>query len=501
MKNKILICFLFLLTGLFLSNVSNAQRITTVNPTPTPTPRDLVVPNQTTEKRLALVIGNANYQFAGQLRNPGNDARDMSANLKKLGFTVIDGYDLTLAQMEQKLQQFGNQLKSQKGVGLFYFAGHGIQFNGANYLIPVDANIKTEQETKYKGLNLGLVLDTLENAKNGFNIVILDACRNNPFARSWNRDASTSDGLAQTTAPTGTFIAYATAPGSVAADGAGRNGTFTAELLKQIQVPNLTVEQVFKNVRQKVTAQTNNKQTPWDSSSLVGDFYFAGKGTTTANSQTDSQRTETSSEETVKTATGNLELIKNYYASNQLDEAIKESEIFLSEQPDNSEVNLIMSNSLWRKGLFQKAMPFTEKAFLAGERITFPMKRQYRKLGLTAGLDGGKIEVQANQLIIQFDEEAYTFLYENIEKIELKNNGLAYWILIKGKGTSEKGKVEKKEFNLYAPTAVAATQEKDYGNGNVIISTVIDCGNCELWTQEVAKFIVRVKTGVLVKSK
>lgn len=222
-----------------------------------------------TNKRVALIIGNANYTNA-PLKNPANDAKAMANALRGLGFEVIEHINANQETMETAITSFGNRIK-KGGVGLFYFAGHGLQVNGENYLIPLKAKIDKEQQVKYRSVNLGLVLAEMDAASNPMNIVILDACRNNPFKTS---SRSANRGLASTTAPTGTFIAYATAPGSVAADGNGANGLYTQELLKMLRVPGLTIEQVFKKVRAKVLQQTGGKQTPWENSSIIGDFYF-----------------------------------------------------------------------------------------------------------------------------------------------------------------------------------------------------------------------------------
>lgn len=220
-------------------------------------------------KRIALVIGNADYQST-PLRNPVNDAQSMARALRGVGFEVMEYTNATQETMETAITQFGNKIK-RGGIGLFYFAGHGLQVKGENYLIPLKAKIDKEQQVKYRSVNLGLVLAEMDAASNPMNIVILDACRNNPFKRSFR---SVTRGLASTTAPTGTFIAYATAPGSVAADGEGANGLYTQELLKKLKVPGLTIEQVFKKVRASVLQKTSGKQTPWENSSIIGDFYF-----------------------------------------------------------------------------------------------------------------------------------------------------------------------------------------------------------------------------------
>jgi transposase len=160
-------------------------------------------------------------------------------------------------------------------VGMFYFAGHGVQVNGANYLIPIGAVIKGEAGVKYEAVDAGFVLAQMEDARNRSNIVVLDACRNNPFARSFR---SSSGGLASIDAPVGTLIAYATAPGRTASDGNGRNGLYTKELLAAMRVPGLRIEDIFKQTRSEVRRQSNNQQIPWESSSIEGDFYFSTSG-------------------------------------------------------------------------------------------------------------------------------------------------------------------------------------------------------------------------------
>ena len=220
-------------------------------------------------ERHALVIGNANYQ-SSPLRNPLNDARDMAAALQGLGFEVHSLLDADVSSMEQAILDFGDRLRAG-GVGLFYYAGHGVQAQGSNYLIPLQANISREIQLKRKAIDAGLVLDAMGAANNGLNIVILDACRDNPYENSFR---NTTRGLARMDSPKGSLIAYATAPGDVAADGDGRNGVFTKHLLEQMQKPGVQVEQVFKQVTQAVHAETRQRQTPFMTSSLLGDFYF-----------------------------------------------------------------------------------------------------------------------------------------------------------------------------------------------------------------------------------
>jgi formylglycine-generating enzyme required for sulfatase activity len=239
-----------------------------------------------TEKRIALVIGNGHYQKVSPLDNPVNDATDIAAVLQTLGFEVIKGTDTDLVQMRRLIREFGEKLAQQKGIGLFYFAGHGVEVRGRNFLVPVDADIAREVETEDYAIDVSTILRQMDAANNGFNIVILDACRNNPFSRGWSRSGETG-GLANVNAPTGTYIAFAAAPGLTASDGKGtRNGIFTGALLKNLKRPNLKLEEVFKATREEVMTLTDSKQVPWDSSSVKGDFYFNLAFAKTAKSET-----------------------------------------------------------------------------------------------------------------------------------------------------------------------------------------------------------------------
>jgi hypothetical protein len=221
------------------------------------------------QKRYALIIGNGDYTDA-RLLNPVNDARDMAKILRESGFQVVQLENLTRRGMLDEIKAFGSRLKFG-GVGLFYFSGHGVQLDGYNYLLPIRSNIEKEQDIQYEGVEAGIVLGEMEAAKNELNIVILDACRNNPFARSFR---SATRGLAMMNAPSGTVIIYSTAPGKVASDGAGKNGLYTKELLENIQRPGLKLEDVLKLTRIAVEKESGGKQVPWETSSLKGDFYF-----------------------------------------------------------------------------------------------------------------------------------------------------------------------------------------------------------------------------------
>ena len=227
-------------------------------------------------RRFALIIGNGSYKFS-PLQNPQTDAKDMAQALAGFGFEVFCKTDLGQNEMKQAIRTFGERIR-QGGTGLFYYAGHAVQVDGRNYLIPVGAEISHEHEVEYEAVDVGFLISQMQEARNQLNIVILDACRNNPFSRKFR---STNDGLASINAPSGTLIAYATAPGSVASDGEGKNGLYTQELLKAMRQPALKIEDVFKRVRSGVQNLTGGMQVPWESSSLVGDFYFLPGGAET----------------------------------------------------------------------------------------------------------------------------------------------------------------------------------------------------------------------------
>ncbi|MCK5145220.1 caspase family protein [bacterium] len=223
-------------------------------------------------KRLALVIGNARYSHGGSLRNPVNDARAMKVALELLGFTVLVHENCDQKAMKRAMDEFGKLLEGH-AVGLFFYAGHGIQVNGHNYLVPVDASLNNQNDVEYDCVRAGRLLAKMESAGTQTNIVILDACRDNPFERSWSRSAR-GKGLAFMDAPSGSLIAYATSPGTTAADGSGSNGVYTSAILQYIHTPGITIEELFKRVRRQVKQQSGDKQTPWESTSLEGNFYF-----------------------------------------------------------------------------------------------------------------------------------------------------------------------------------------------------------------------------------
>ena len=229
-----------------------------------------VPPVTVASKRLALVIGNAAYSVT-PLANPVNDATDIAAKLKSLGFEVMLLTDRTKEQMERAIDDFGSKAKGHD-IALFFYAGHAIQYNGKNYLIPVNADLKEERDVEFNCTVVDRALARMEDSNSKLKVVVLDACRNNPFERSWRSVAGS--GLSSINAPTGAFIAYSTAPGRIAQDGTGRNSPYTAQLLKKLDVKRLKIEDLFKQVREGVLEQTGGQQTPWEQSSITGEFYF-----------------------------------------------------------------------------------------------------------------------------------------------------------------------------------------------------------------------------------
>lgn len=231
-------------------------------------------PKPKVESRIALVIGNSAYPDT-PLRNPVNDANDIATTLESLGFTVLKTINANQKAMDDLIAEFGRRLGGSS-IALFFFAGHGVQVQGENYLIPISATINKHEDVKYKAVNAGVVLSQMEGDPNRANIIILDACRNNPF-RSF-RDLN-SGGLAQMKAPAGSLIAYATAPGEIASDGNERNGLYTGELLKQLRVPGQSLVDVLMATTNAVRQKSGGQQVPWQSSSLGKHIYLNGSPT------------------------------------------------------------------------------------------------------------------------------------------------------------------------------------------------------------------------------
>jgi uncharacterized caspase-like protein len=224
------------------------------------------------EKRIALVIGNGAYGNQ-PLSNPANDATLMAETLRTVGFEVVEVIDADGRDMKKAVHTFSRSLSraGSDAVGFVYYAGHGIQAQGENYMIPVDARIEEAIDVELEGFPASTLLSVLQNAGNRLNIVVMDACRNNPYKAATR---SSGSGLARMDAPSGTLIAYSTAPGKIAADGRGSNSPYTRALARSITTPGAKVEDIFKTVRVAVMERTNDAQVPWESSSLTGDFFF-----------------------------------------------------------------------------------------------------------------------------------------------------------------------------------------------------------------------------------
>jgi uncharacterized caspase-like protein len=238
------------------------------------------------QKRVALVVGNSAYQDTSKLTNPTNDASDMAALLKAHGFQVLEGFDLGKSAMESELRDFARALTSNE-VGLFFYAGHGLQVFGTNYLVPVDARLEDASGLDFELVRLDLVQRTMEREA-GTNVIFLDACRDNPLARNLaralgTRSAEIGRGLAPTQGGAGTLISFSTQPGNVALDGTGRNSPFAAALVKRLIAPKDDLSAILIDVRNDVMRATSDKQVPWEHSALRGRFYFGAASATEAS--------------------------------------------------------------------------------------------------------------------------------------------------------------------------------------------------------------------------
>ncbi len=236
--------------------------------------------------RIALVIGNAKYKDA-PLKNPINDAQSIANELQKVGFKVTTQLDAGRTTLVNAIEKFSAELAKSRGVGIFYYAGHGAQLGWRNYLIPVDAEIDKLEDMKTKTVDLSSLLGGISKAANPMNVIILDACRDNPFG---TRVPTEQKGLSQFDAPPGCLIAYATAPGNTASDGNGSNGLFTENLLREIRVPNAKIEDVLKRVRLGVRRASQGAQIPWETTSLEEDFYFLPPASIKKESQVELDR-------------------------------------------------------------------------------------------------------------------------------------------------------------------------------------------------------------------
>jgi hypothetical protein len=224
------------------------------------------------QARTALVIGNSDYPKS-PLSNPKNDAADLAAALREAGFDVDLKLDADRRTMQQAIESFGNRLKSKPGVGLFYFAGHGAQLSGENYLLPVDSGFADANEMKRSAVSASEAVDAMAKSHAGLNIVILDACRDNPFPA-----AAGSRGLTRIDTNASLFLSYSTSPGAVALGGDGRNSPYTKHLVNSVRTAGLSIEDTFKQTLKGVYQETQGQQTPWLSSSFFGDFVFRPRG-------------------------------------------------------------------------------------------------------------------------------------------------------------------------------------------------------------------------------
>lgn len=228
-------------------------------------------------KRVALVIGNSEYIHTPRLANPKNDAADMAAVLQKLGFTVIEGRDLDKVAMDRKIRDFAQALIGAE-IGLFFYAGHGLQVGGQNYLVPTDAELKAASALDFEMVRLDLVHRTMER-ETRTNVLIIDACRDNPLVRNLaralgTRSAEIGRGFAPVESGEGTLIGFSTQPGNVALDGKGRNSPYAAALLKHLPKPGDDLPTILINVRNDVMEATGRRQVPWEHSALTAKFYF-----------------------------------------------------------------------------------------------------------------------------------------------------------------------------------------------------------------------------------
>jgi uncharacterized caspase-like protein len=220
--------------------------------------------------KIALVVGNGKYKI-GPLKNPANDAAAISEALKAAGFAVTARLDASRAELAAAIDAYVRELAAKKCVGLFYYAGHGMQLAWKNYMLPVEADIDSVADVQKQAVEVNALMEGLAKAGNPMNVIILDACRDNPFG---NLKGADHKGLSQMDAPSHTILAYATSPGNVASDGEGANGLYTENLLREMKVPEAKIEDVFKRVRLGVRRRSNGAQIPWESTSLEEDFWF-----------------------------------------------------------------------------------------------------------------------------------------------------------------------------------------------------------------------------------
>lgn len=497
--------------------------------------------NKVNQRRIALVIGNGRYPVSS-LPNPVNDAIAMEKALTSVGFQVTRLTDLTQREMKAAIANFGNNLRSG-GVGLFYYAGHGNQVKGENYLIPIDSQISKESDVDVYGVNVSNILEQMSGARNSLNILILDACRNNPFIASSGR--SGKQGLAQISASEGLFIAYATAPGSVANDGTGANSPYTEELVKALSVPGLSIEEVFKFVLRGVKNRTGGKQLPWVSSVLSEDFYFRtgtnsdntalerekavwqgccvnsnrisdyqsylqqypnglyaaiakgrigelerptnGEGGNDLADNNSSNTNEGRRPNVTESRSSALQLAEMQFKGGDYYKVSRTCEDFLKDNPDHPQGNRLLGMSYFLERRYQQGMPFIVKAVVSGEIVTFTIQHHGNSLfgdtltRETLVLHRDKFEFQGGN--------SYSLPYSSLLELNERQSSSQYpYVHMKFKYFDSKERKEKtKDYNFYAPSAEL------YENK----SMKVRCSGCEKWTENMVSIIRGIAQGGL----
>jgi hypothetical protein len=350
----------------------------------------------------------------------------------------------------------------------------------------------------------------MEGARNRLNIVILDACRNNPFARGWRSGAN---GLAQVNAPSGSFIAYATAPGSTASDGAGQNGLYTQELLRAMRQPGMRLEEVFKQVRIRVKEQSKGAQVPWDASSLEGEFYFvpgAGSPTVAGSGFAPQPTTPVSTfnpnapnpnpvnpnpggspvapppKVVAMRSSASLDVIERNFRSNLIDDVIRDAEAYLASQPGDAKASWYLGRSYFLKHDYQAGIPHLVKAFEAGMAVSFDVKR-HRTFIADEYLEPAVLTVHKDGLELAMGKDSVKVPFDRIREMHLEKGGTKPTprLHLKLAVTEKDGKIKDKTYNLYS---TLATVEEFVNRDNNKIKYV-DCNGCDPWTAAVVKFI------------
>jgi hypothetical protein len=390
---------------------------------------------QNPQEKYALVIGVKTYQHVQPLQNSLNDAKDLSALLKKKGFQVIELYDpKTKRDMQDAVRKYFGLLQGKDNVaGMVFYSGHGMQVDGVNYLVPAQANPQIKADLDDQCLSMDYVMSAIAEAGNGLNIFVLDACRNNPF-RSFSRSAE--KGLTMVNAPRGSYIVYATKPGSVASDGTGRNGLFTSKLLQHINEDGLKFEEVFKRVAADVSKESADAQRPWISSDYTGDFYFSG---TTATTPVVTKKEEPKKEEPRKEVQKKPEPVveKSIPASslvgvwenNSLGSPIT---VYLNEDGSGEFNGQLIAWSLNQDKFTMRnnTQTYVYNFKQQGDNITFSGADLKQPLTLTKYSNGGAINQQSSTGTVAYgvDTNLVGTWKSNLETVEFKNNGQAVYL-------------------------------------------------------------------------